>query len=150
VTVEEPNLQAVKPARLTVFKDQFKRLPIIFSLIGFTLLVFLAQMLSNRLLGIDLLLVFGAKINEAIAGGELWRLVTPIFIHVDLWHFFLLSRWNHRGALQPGIQPKPICGRLGFNFWSAGGFRSISICPPEIFWECSSSTTAPGDLRSSA
>ena len=34
----------------------------------------------------DLLLRLGAKINPLIVQGEIWRLVTPVFLHVNLTH----------------------------------------------------------------
>ena len=62
-------------------------------LLGFTVLVYVLQLLSVAVVGyavyeIDWLEVYGARFNEAIRMGELWRFITPVFLHGSMAHIF--------------------------------------------------------------
>jgi rhomboid protease GluP len=71
-------------------------------LIAVTALVFVAQLLSQAIVGSDIVLYYGAKINENLAAGEAWRLVTPVFLHAGLLHIGvnMYSLW----ALGPAVE----------------------------------------------
>lgn len=57
-----------------------------YSIMGLTILVYLAQIFSQQLLGFDLPAAFGLKNNQAILQGQLWRLFTPMLLHGSLLH----------------------------------------------------------------
>ena len=57
-----------------------------YSIIAVTVFVYVLQLLSEYLLGNDILVSYGARINEAILAGELWRFVTPVLLHGSLPH----------------------------------------------------------------
>ena len=50
-------------------------------IIGLTVLVYLAQLVSTFTLGGDLPAYLGMKINELIRMGEVWRFITPVLLH---------------------------------------------------------------------
>ena len=63
-----------------------RKYPISFYIIGISVVFYLLQQLSVMLFGHDYLLLFGAKINEFIIKGEIWRLITPLLLHGSILH----------------------------------------------------------------
>jgi rhomboid protease GluP len=55
-------------------------------IIGITVLFYLLQLFSEFTFGQDILILYGARINEAILAGEIWRLLTPALLHGSLPH----------------------------------------------------------------
>jgi rhomboid protease GluP len=85
------------------------RAKMVIGLMVVTGVIFALQNLSILLLGDDYLIAFGAKSNPDIINGELWRLVTPIFLHAPL---FYLSNLN-----TPLISIEGII-HIGFNMYA--------------------------------
>ncbi|HNY84327.1 MAG TPA: rhomboid family intramembrane serine protease [Anaerolineaceae bacterium] len=57
-----------------------------FTLIALSVAVYLAQLMTPRSNGLNLPLIYLGKVNELILMGQLWRLITPIFVHGSIIH----------------------------------------------------------------
>lgn len=55
-------------------------------LMGITILIYLLQIGGESLLGADIVTYLGLKANELIRQGQIWRLLTPVFLHGSLLH----------------------------------------------------------------
>ena len=89
----EERAQPAPPARpntqTTRSRPGFKQFPGTYSLIAITLVVFLGQFLSVELFQFDWLLEMGAKSGPEILSGEIWRFITPMFLHVTIPHVLI-------------------------------------------------------------
>ncbi len=63
-----------------------RRAPATLALLAVTVAVFAAQEASIGMRGVDAVLKWGMKDRGGLQAGELWRLVTPIFIHAGVLH----------------------------------------------------------------
>lgn len=64
-----------------------------YAIIGFTAFIYLLQLASVWIWGyavseIDWLEIYGARFNSAIRAWELWRFITPVFLHGSMAHIF--------------------------------------------------------------
>ena len=57
-----------------------------YTLIAVTVLIYLLQVLSQNLYGIDLPAQIGLKYGPSIRSGQFWRLITPLFLHGSILH----------------------------------------------------------------
>ena len=52
-----------------------------YTILGVTVAVYLLQLLTLFIFGYDLPIALGAKVNDAIRAGQLWRFFTPVLLH---------------------------------------------------------------------
>lgn len=96
-----PPQQTVQTPQYTVEEPKAK--PVLtYLLLVVTILIFGAQYLSQTLYGGDFPAAFGAKINSSIMQGELWRLLTPAFLHGSVMH--LAANMYALLVLGPGLE----------------------------------------------
>ena len=63
-----------------------RRAIVAYSLFAFNIIVFVLMAFAGGSENESTLLAFGAKQNLLIDNGEIWRFITPIFIHIGLLH----------------------------------------------------------------
>lgn len=87
-SVPPPSSPVNEPASPPMVPIQLPSYPayVTYTLLGLTVLVYLAQMASQMLLGNDLPQILGVKYNPLIIQGQFWRLITPVFLHGSLIH----------------------------------------------------------------
>ena len=57
-----------------------------YTLLGITVAIFVLHLGTEYLLGVDVPAYYGLKINQLIASGQLWRLLTPMLLHGSIIH----------------------------------------------------------------
>jgi rhomboid protease GluP len=76
------------PRQVPVSTPQGK--PIVtYTLLGLSVVIFALQWATQSFLGIDYPAALGMKSNELIIQGQLWRLITPMFLHGGILHIAL-------------------------------------------------------------
>jgi rhomboid protease GluP len=69
-----------------VVKGPSTRPTVTYVLLGVTIVTFLLQLVGEYFLGGDYLASLGMKVNDLIVSGQLWRLITPVFLHGSILH----------------------------------------------------------------
>lgn len=86
----QPNNQPVQQIQIELPSIAPK---ITYIIIGFTVFIYALQFLSMGLIGsnfngLDIFEFYAARSNDAIRAGQLWRFITPVFLHGSPLHIF--------------------------------------------------------------
>jgi len=101
-----------------------------YGLLAVTVIAYLLQMASLLLLREDWLYLLGVKFGPLIREGQVWRLITPVFLHGSIWHI----AWNMYAlySLGRGLEARFGHGRfllLYFLSAYAGNVLSFLLIP---------------------
>ncbi len=89
-----------------------------YTIMGITIFIYLLQMAAQTFLDVDLPGIYGMKVNELIAAGEIWRLFTPMLLHGSILHI-LFNMYALR-ALGPSLEQHYGHGRFLMLYILAG------------------------------
>lgn len=95
-------------------------------LLGITIFCFILQLGSETFLGGDWLFVYGGKIDPFILEGQLWRFITPVFLHGSFMHI----AFNMYALMQFGPDLERAFGTprfLALYFLGAMGGNALSF-----------------------
>lgn len=111
-TPSTPNEQPVAQPNTSqpTLRPQENRPIATWTLIAINILVWLLMTAVGGSTDPMVLVVFGAKVNELIVQGQLWRLVTPIFLHIGIVHL----AFNTYAIYVFGSQIERVFGTLRF------------------------------------
>jgi rhomboid protease GluP len=99
--------QAAQPRQLPL---PLARPRLTYVLLGINILVWLAMTATGGSTSTAVLIRFGAKDNSLIANGEVWRLLTSMFLHIGLMHLF----FNSYALYIFGIEVERLYGNARF------------------------------------
>jgi rhomboid protease GluP len=91
---EAPDPQAgYQPARQIQITLPVLAPKVTYAILGFTVFIYILQFLSRGFVGydfngLDILEHYAARSNDAIRAGQLWRFITPVFLHASPTHIF--------------------------------------------------------------
>ncbi len=95
---QEPRAPLASPEPAPVSQAVRVALPslaptVTYAILGLTVFVYVLQLLSRGFIGydgggLDILEFYGARSNDAIRAGQLWRFITPVFLHASPTHIF--------------------------------------------------------------
>jgi len=96
------------PPRSVSVRLPVKQIWVTYSLIAVTVAVFIGQMLTGTANGWDLFSIWGAKVNEEILAGQVWRFLTPMFLHGSPQHilFNMYALYSLGRNLEPAYGHK--------------------------------------------
>lgn len=80
------------------------------TLLIITVGVFILETLAGGSQNIQVLVDFGAKTNALVQDGQWWRLITPMFLHIGIFHIFM----NGFTLLYVGQLLEPMIGHWRF------------------------------------
>lgn len=75
-----------------------------------TVAMFLVELLLGGSQNLNTLILLGAKTNSLIQEGQWWRLITPMFLHIGIFHIFM----NGFTLLYVGQVLEPMIGHWRF------------------------------------
>ncbi len=88
-TPPSPNNQSQSPRMVSIALPTYKPVATMI-ILAVTVIIYLGQVLTQSSLnGNDLLFILGGKINSLIEQGQIWRLITPVFLHASISHVLL-------------------------------------------------------------
>ena len=94
-----------------------------YTLIGVTVFIYLLQLAGQYLLNLDVAAALGMKVNDLIRQGQLWRLITPLFLHDSTLPYGLLHIGFNMYALYlfgRGIEARFGHGRFLLLYFLSG------------------------------
>jgi len=116
---QPPQSQPASPTRPVPVSLPATSPRVTYTILGITVIVYLLQLLTQFTLGYDLPVGLGAKGNEAIRAGQLWRFFTPMLLHGSILHIgFNMYALNAFGA---GLERRYGHGRF-LLLYILGGF----------------------------
>lgn len=97
-------------ARPPTLRERVTRAPVTFALAAVNVAVFIWVESKGSTLDVGTLLRFGAVEQTHVASGEVWRVLTPMFLHVGWMHLL----WNTYASLDWCTLVESVLGKLRF------------------------------------